>query len=242
MPKRMAGMMLKIAVTTALFILLFRPQTYGLSATLFGGVSPNTLVNELHAIPWSHLAPWLLFAALVKLGGMLAGVVRWRILLAGQGVMLPFVTLTQSWFVGRALGVFLPSTLGLDGYRLYDSATRTGEGIKCAAVIAVEKLTGFISLTLLVFLTFPLGFHLVAINKSILAVILAGLGAGVLFFLFLLFNPHVLPRILAIFPVPRRVQSGVNRIGTALTAYHGQRRRLAGGLAKSLIGGGFRTS
>ena len=235
MIKRMIGILLKIAVTTALFILLFRPQTYGLSPDLFGGVAPGTLLNELRGIPWSHLLPWLVFAALIKLCGMLAGVLRWRLLLAGQGLRLPFGYLVQSWFVGRALGVFLPSTLGLDGYRLYDSARCTGEGIKCATVIAVEKLTGFISLTLLVFLTFPLGFRLLRINMGILAIILLGLGGCVLLSFFLLLKPRSIQFLLAIVPVPHRARHWANRVGSAVTRYHGQRRLLLGAVMCALL-------
>ena len=235
MKKRMIGFVLKIAVTTALFVLLFRPETYGLSPTLFGGVAPTTLLKELRGISWAHLIPWLIFAALVKLCGMLAGILRWRLLLAGQSLRLPFGYLVQSWFVGRALGVFLPSTLGLDGYRLYDTTRYTHEGIKCATVIAVEKLTGFISLTLLVFLTFPLGFRLLRINAGILAVILLGLGGCVLLSFILLLKPRSIQLLLAVFPVPPRARHLANRVGTAVTRYHGQRRLLLGAVMCALL-------
>ena len=48
--------------------------------------------------------------------------------------------------MGRAVGLFLPGTVGLDGYRLVESAAYTGEVIKCTTVVAVEKLIGIVAL------------------------------------------------------------------------------------------------
>lgn len=223
MPRKVIGFAIKLAVTGALFTLLFRPETFGLREDLFGNVSPRTMLAELRAAHPQHLVLWLTFATVVKLAGMFAGIVRWRLLLGGQGLRIPFVRLVQSWFIGRFYGIFLPSTIGLDGYRFYDSFRYTGEGIKSGTVIAVEKLIGFVALTFLVFLTFPLGFRLLKINVTILAVILMILAGFVLVSFLLLLNPRVIQILVAVIPTPAILRNKLDKLGAAVTAYSGNR-------------------
>ncbi|HPC14808.1 MAG TPA: sulfatase-like hydrolase/transferase [Candidatus Hydrogenedentes bacterium] len=221
--RRIISGSLKIIVTGGLFLLLFRPQTFGLRPDQFGGVTPMALLEEIRAADASNLAVWLLLAVVIKLSGMLAGIARWQLLLKGQGLYMPFWYMTQSWFVGRMFGIFMPGTIGLDGYRLYDSSLYTKEPLKCTTLIAVEKLIGFISLTFLVFLTFPLGFRLLKINVAILGVILFVLGVFVLATFLLLLNPRVIQVIVSVVPAPGAVRRMVDKLGASITAYSGQR-------------------
>ena len=234
MPRKIIGILLKLAVTVGLFALLFRPQTFGLRPDLFGGVTPKSLWNELMSVDPGRAAVWLTFALVVKLSGMLAGVVRWRLLLIGQGLRMPFWYMVQSWFVGRMFGIFLPSTIGLDGYRFYDSSMYTREPIKSATVIAVEKLIGFISLTFLVFLTFPLGFRLLKINPGMLGAILCALAVFVAASFLLLLNPRVIQILAAILPTPAAVRGKIDKLGVAITAYSGRRGLLLSAVACGL--------
>jgi arylsulfatase A-like enzyme/uncharacterized membrane protein YbhN (UPF0104 family) len=239
---------LKALVTLALFALLFRPETFGLRSDFWGEeISVSGLLGVLGAVETHHIAFWLGFALVAKLIGMAAGMVRWRLLLEGQGIHIPFGYLVQSWFVGRFIGIFLPGTVGLDGYRLYDSASYTGEVIKCTTVIAVEKLIGIIALTLLVFVTFPLGLRLLDFRPVVLIVCMAAFGALVVASLLTLLNPRVIQVLVAVIPrlpevpggqtassLPRRMvgilrkaalktRSVVDKLGSAATAYSGKR-------------------
>jgi uncharacterized membrane protein YbhN (UPF0104 family) len=223
MRKRIISTLIKLAVTVGLFVLLFRPETYGLAADKFGGVTPVTLWRELTGVEFSNVFIWLLFATLIRLTGLFAGIMRWRLLLRGQDLKMPFWYMVQSWFVGRFIGIFLPGTTGLDGYRLYDSMRYTGEVIKSATVIAVEKLIGFISLTFLVFLTFPLGFRLLNINLPVLLAILAVLGMFVLVSFLLLLVPRAVQVLIAVIPAPGSIRNKVDKLGGAITAYSGRR-------------------
>jgi arylsulfatase A-like enzyme len=224
--KKIISFVIKVLVTVLLFVLLFYPERLGLRPDLFGGMKPGDIVREIRAVEASHVLAWLSFALVVRLAGMMCGVLRWRILLRGQGLHMPFWYMVQSWFVGRTIGIFLPGTIGLDGYRLFDSSRYTGEVIKCTTVIAVEKLIGFISLTGLVFLTFPLGFRLLNINLPMLAVILTVLGGFVGACFLLLLNPRVIQVLVAVVPTPAAIRNQVNKIGGAATAYSGHRREL----------------
>jgi len=234
MQKRIISTAIKLFFTIGLFVLLFRPQTFGLAPDTFGGVTPFTLWNELRSANPRGVFFWLGIAVVIKLSGLLAGVVRWRLLLRGQGLAMPFWYMVQSWFVGRFFGIFMPGTIGLDGYRLFDSALYTRDVIKCATVVAVEKLIGLISLTFLVFLTFPLGFRLFHFNVAILSVILAILGAFVLVSFLLLLNPRVIQVLAAVVPTPGRIRKEIDKLGAAITAYSGQRPLLLAAVACGL--------
>ncbi len=228
MPKKIISSTLKIGVTVGLFLLLFRPQTFGLPADSFGNVTPLKLWDELRGTPLGTVLPWLLFALIVKLAGMFAGVLRWQLLLKGQGLSMPLGYMIQSWFVGRTIGIFLPGTIGLDGYRLYDSSLYTKEPLKCLSVIAVEKLIGFISLTFLVLMTFPLGFRLLNVNVGMLAVILTFLACFVAASFLLLLNPRVIQVLVAILPTPPSIRNKIDKLGASITAYSGNRLPLVG--------------
>ncbi|HOE67460.1 MAG TPA: sulfatase-like hydrolase/transferase [Candidatus Hydrogenedentes bacterium] len=227
MPKKTFLFLIKLAVTVGLFVLLFRPETFGLRPNFWGEqISPRLLIAEIRAVGPHALGFWMGLAIIIKLSGMMAGVVRWHLLLIGQGIRVPFVYLVQSWFIGRTIGIFLPGTIGLDGYRLYDSARYSGEVIKTTTVIAVEKLTGFIALTLLVFCSFPLGRHLLRFNTPILALCMIAFGGFVVVALLLLLNPRIIQSAVAMTPVPRAVRDKFDKVGKAVAAYGSQRKLL----------------
>ncbi|MCK5860960.1 MAG: flippase-like domain-containing protein, partial [Candidatus Hydrogenedentes bacterium] len=210
------------------FSFIFWPEVFGVKS-LFGDVAPldvwHTLRDAGAAGPAAFFL-WMACATAVKLLGISAGVIRWRLLLKGQGLHIPLPYLVYQWFMGRTIGLVLPGTLGLDGYRLVESSRYTKEPVKCAAVIAVEKLTGIIALSCLVFMTFPLGFKYLQINIVLLAVIMTFLLAGVVTSLLLLLNPRVIQVLAAIVPVPPFARGLINNLGRAATAYSGRKLNL----------------
>ncbi|GMW01112.1 MAG: hypothetical protein AMXMBFR84_22490 [Candidatus Hydrogenedentota bacterium] len=217
---------LKLAVVVGLFVFIFRPETFGFRADLFKNITPWTIVETCKQLDPVNVLLWLGFASIAKLTGITCGILRWNLLLRGQGLKLPMLYLAKCWFWGRAIGLFLPGTVGLDGYRLVESSTFTREPIKCTSVIAVEKLTGFIALFGLVFLTVPLGLRVFNFNLAMLTLVLLCLAAFVSVTLMLLMNPRVIQVLAAAFPVPARIRDKVNKLGFAVTAYSGQRARL----------------
>ena len=102
----------------------------------------------------------------------------------------------------------------------------TGETVKCATVIAVEKLIGFVALTFLLFLTFPLGFRLLNINLVIFSGIILALAGFVTVAFLLLLNPRVIQILVAVVPTPAKISNTLNKLGLAATAYSGNRMLL----------------
>lgn len=224
--KKVLAVSVKITFVVALFVFLFRPETFGFDPLLFKDVSPSSLWEALKQIDPTTAALWFTFAMGIKIAGIFCGVLRWRILLRAQGVHIPFWYLTKCWFWGRAIGLFLPGTLGLDGYRLVESSRHTGEVVKCTTVIVVEKLTGFIALFSLVFLTLPLGLRLFPINLALLGVVLLALGAFISVTLLLLLQPRIIQVFVASVPLPRKVHVQVHKFAVAATAYSAHRGAL----------------
>ena len=235
-PKKVIALLIKLVFIGGIFSILFYPERFAelLSSILpfdvnlqkFEGLSLKSLRETLSELDLGHAAKWLAFAAIVKIAGISCGVLRWHFLLRGQGITLPFWYLTKCWFMGRAIGLFLPGTVGLDGYRLVESAAYTGEVIKCTTVVVIEKLIGFVALAILVFLTLPLGARLFTFNPVMLGAVLTILFCFIATAFLLLLNPRIVQVLAAALPVPGAIRHQVNKLGAAVTAYSGHRGML----------------
>ena len=132
----------------------------------------------------THMSPaWLLLALFFKSCGVFASILRWKVLLRGQGMNVPLRFLASSFLEGRFFGTFLPSTIGLDAYRTYDLARYSGKTSSSISVILVDKVIGLFSLSFLVLVT-------------------AGAGARIV-------GPRGVGILLAVFLLPMAVSVGV---------------------------------
>ena len=233
--KRVVFLILRLAVVALLFTGLFFPRQVGIPEDVFKGVTFKQLGDVISSLDARTALFWIAFAVVMRIAGICCGVLRWRLLLLGQGIRLPVLYLARCWFMGRAIGLFLPGTIGLDGYRLVESATYTGQPIKCATVVAVEKLIGFIALFLLVFITLPLGARMFTFNPAMLGIVLLILGTFILTAFLLLLNPRIAQVLVAALPVPGRIRHQVNTLGAAVTAYAGQRMLLIGEIGRAHV-------
>ena len=76
---------------------------------------------------------FLLVGAVIRFVGILGSMLRWQLVLRGQGVDMPFRHIFGAFLIGRAIGFFLPSTAGLDAYKLYDAARFSGKTVEVTA-------------------------------------------------------------------------------------------------------------
>src|SRR6185295_12525811 len=102
----------------------------------------SELWDVIKGLQPSVFIPWFLAAIAIKLLGIFANVVRWQLLLRGQGLDLKFGYLTGTYFIGRYFGIVTPSTMGLDAWRLYETIRLTRRPVECTTVIAVERIIG----------------------------------------------------------------------------------------------------
>ena len=82
MPRKVISFVIKLAFMSSLFIVIFRPETFGFSEDLFQDITLGKLLDVFREMELSTTVFWLSFAVIVKLDGIFAGVIRWRLLLA----------------------------------------------------------------------------------------------------------------------------------------------------------------
>lgn len=96
------------------------------------------ILGHLGRLHWA----WFALAVCMQLVAIGFGIARWKLLLRAQGLRAPVGFLTSSWMIGRFWGAVTPGGLGLDGWRLYDTAKQTGKVARATAVAGVEKVLG----------------------------------------------------------------------------------------------------
>ncbi len=164
---------------------------------------------------------WVLVATGVKIVGILCSMYRWLLVLKGQSIELPFKHIFGSFMIGRALGTFLPSTAGLDGYTLYDAARFTGKTVEVSAGKFLEKICGFSGIFLTFLVTLPFGIAILgdlAWVAYVSALIALGIIGGLMV---VLFYPGVVQWVLTNVPIPAkpRLEGIVTRISESAGAY-----------------------
>ena len=90
MKKKVLSWVLRFAITIGLFVLLFSRF-----------VDPRKVFAELTKLS----VPWLLAALVVQAVAILASVLRWNILLHGQGVHVSRRHLLSTFLIGRFLSL-----------------------------------------------------------------------------------------------------------------------------------------
>lgn len=131
---------LKAFVSTALIVYLLSRTEY--TAIYLSLISAN---------------PFYLFLALLTLflGKLLSGY-RWQILLLTQDIKIPLKTLIASLFVGQFFNSFLPTTIGGDAIRAYDTAVASKESAKSVTTVFIDRFIGVLALVSLAVLALPI--------------------------------------------------------------------------------------
>ena len=73
---------------------------------------------------------------------------KWQILLRSDNIGIPLHKLIVSYLIGSFFNLFLPSNIGGDSYRIYDIMQKSGEGVRTAASVFADRLSGFLALTI----------------------------------------------------------------------------------------------
>ena len=205
------------------------------SAALLAWVLTHADIRQVGAV-FRRADPGLVALLLVvfPVGYVLASM-RWRVLLASLGHRLPLRYLMTSWLVAAFFRQLLPSTIGGDAIRVWDS-WRAGVGRgQAVSVILVERLVGMLALLLLTvggFLTAGEALPELPGLPLWLALCVGAAGAGVA----VVFSSRWLPlatRIAA--RLPRRLGSFVSRVIGAFAAYGGAHGVLGAALLWSLV-------
>ena len=111
------------------------------------------------------MSTFLLFAGLamaIKFVGVLSSAFAWYLLLLGQGIRYPYwQKVVTAFLIGRFIGTFLPSTIGLDGYTLYEAGRYSNQWPRVITAKGLEKFIGVTGLFLGMVVTLPFGYSVI---------------------------------------------------------------------------------
>ena len=190
---------------------------------------------EVKSLDLGVFVPWLLFATFIKFLGIIANIVRWQVLLRGQGLEFGFGWLTASYFVGRFFGIVMPSTLGLDGWRLYDTIRLSRKPVECTTALAVERVIGLVGLLATILLFMPFADLSGRDLADIVQAMAVPLAAAMMFGLLLLLRPELFSPLIRLIPIAK-VRNFVQSTITSATAYSSRRSALLIALLCAVFG------
>lgn len=176
-----------------------------------------------------------LVAMAVKFVGVISSAFAWHLLLIGQGLRFPFWSkIMTAFLIGRFIGTFLPSTIGLDGYTLYEAIRYSNQWPRAITAKALEKFIGMTGLFLGMVITLPFGYQvLVDVAQQagrpqaapLLAAAVAAIGGGISAVVVVgLVWPVLLTKSMGLLGtvVPASVRGPLDQFTAAVGAYRGQ--------------------
>lgn len=197
----------------------------------------SDLWAEIRSVKPSVFIPWFLAAMAIKLVGIFANIWRWQILLQGQGIDLKFGFLTSTYFIGRYFGIVTPSTMGLDAWRIYETARLTKKPIECTTALAVERIIGLVGLLATILLFMPFAGRLIeghSFGEMVGAMKVPLAGAMVLGVLVLM-QPSWFHSVLRLVP-SAKVRGFAHHVINAATAYSNRRGHMLFALGLAVVG------
>jgi uncharacterized protein (TIRG00374 family) len=154
----------------------------------------------LDADPW-----WFALAALIMIGTALPMAVRWQWLMRAQSMPDSFAWLTRAYFVSYTAGQILPTSIGGDAMRVYETARRhPGRTADVTAIVLLERGLGGASTVLLGAIGFVLALGTYDVGAYLWIEGAFVLGTLVLIFLF--FARTARPLLIRTRPLLRRLR------------------------------------
>lgn len=201
---------LKIGVSVAGLYLVY--------GQLVGKEGLEELETRLSSLRWG----WFFAAMAMQLTAILFAILRWQIMLGGQGIRARWGFMFPSFMIGRFWGAFTPGGLGLDGWKLFDVAKQTEKPARVIAQTAVEKILGQLSFGIVVMGASVWGLELMGVTGVLMVnaffVVLVGVG------LTFVAQPKLFLPLFRL--LPRQIESRIQPLIRAVSAYHGKGRIL----------------
>lgn len=162
---------------------------------------------------------------------------RWSLLLKADGIHIPLIKLFTSHWIASFFNFFAPSNIGGDVYRIADIADKSGRTINTVASVFIDRLSGFIAMSILGF-TFPLiGLKHVPSEHQWMLLIPLCVFVGFLTIAFLFLQQTLLRKFLFIFPkkIKKHVETILDKFLSSINAYKQSKGVLVKCLLLSLV-------
>jgi hypothetical protein len=119
------------------------------STALLAYLLSTVQLDELVAV-WSDIVlPFVLLAIGLQLVGVVISALKWWLLLRASGHHVPYRWAVRAYFIGQFFNNFLPTMIGGDAIRVYQLRQRITLTSVAIASVFVERLTGFVALSLI---------------------------------------------------------------------------------------------
>jgi uncharacterized protein (TIRG00374 family) len=191
--------------------------------------------QTVHVLAHASVGWWLLSLA-IMVGSVWPMAWRWRLLLAARGVRERLQRLVRTYFVGYAAGQVLPTALGGDASRIYETARRhEGAGGAAAGTVLLERALGGAATLVLAAVGFALAIGSYDVGGylwvELAFVVLAAAGAVVVF------SRRLHPVLRSVQPLLRtlRVERPLREVYLAVHAFRGDAGLLAAMFALTLV-------
>ncbi len=164
---------------------------------------------------------WLMVAFALHVPGYLISAVRWRLLLLTQRIRIPLRLLLNSYLVGTFFNQLLPTTVGGDVVRVYDTTKYSQAPEASLLAVVVERLTGILALAVFALLGLFVSVQRVAgVRLTGLVVVMLGLTFLPLWFVW---SPRLREPVLRGLRrlAGRRIDALVGRVEQALALFGG---------------------
>jgi uncharacterized protein (TIRG00374 family) len=188
---------------------------------------------------WQHAHLRLVALALVlQFLGVLLSAAKWWVVLRARGEHQPFRWLLGVYLAGQFANNFLPTTVGGDALRIAQLGRRIGSYSQASASVFIERLTGFLALSLIANLALIASYIFVTgqslVTTPLLRLITVGFTLAAVAAMAGSFAAPQLQRLIG--PrLPEVARRPMQKITTALADYAPQGRWLALVLALSLL-------
>ncbi len=119
-----------------------------LATVLVTGLAAAYLISKVDLGKTAHILgnaslPWLALSAVLTLGTVPPQGWRWQLLLRARGIQESVAWLTRAYFVSYAVGQVLPTGVGGDASRMYETTKRhPGFGSPIAGSVVLERAIG----------------------------------------------------------------------------------------------------
>ena len=157
-----------------------------------------------------QMPAWFYVGSLTALAiGQVLYACRWRVVLAGMGVEVPFGEVLRQYFIGIFFSNLMPTAVGGDASKVYYLGKRSGY-VQITASVILDRLLGFAWLAVIgAVLAWVVGGEapVLVLNRQLLTLFAAGFAAALLV-AWLVPIERVLPRL-----VPERWSSWTMRVG-----------------------------
>lgn len=210
---------------------LFTLLKIAISVTLIYFLLRDTSVSEVLAAMQGANIPLLLLAFSLHLVGFTISAYRWRGLMRAQGMDASIPYLIQSYVVSMFFNNFLPSTIGGDAIRAYDSWRLGQKRADSVAVVFVDRFLGLLVLMLFALIAVLFPSAITDSAPGLYLWVFVGT-AGIILISWMMFVPsQLLPSILNRLPMPGKIREKLQSILRAFLAFQGK----TGVLIRALI-------